>query len=165
MKQNLTQDEKMKYLLKKYGANEMLKALHDLNDDIDRLYEIELEAEKEYYSDSKNKEIITIELLNKELTDMGYCVRFNDILQQIEITGQSTLESTEHIRDNIPSIVSDDLKHKYKGCTTVYVQETLKVIATRNRYNPVLDMLATAEYDGNDYLSELYDMAIFGYAT
>lgn len=158
LKQNLTKEEKLSYLIRMYGADEILKGLHDFNDDVDEYYNEILKAVQEEYADNKNKQMITISLLTQEIEQMGYSVRFNDILQKIEVSGQSQLESTEHISDNIPSILADDLKYKYKGCTTVYIQETLKVIATRNRYNPVLDKLKTAEYDGNDYLSELYEI-------
>ena len=67
-------------------------------------------------------------------------------------------ESAEHIQANISAILYSELQSQYKRCNMQIISSYLDIIASRNRYNPVLDFLDSVEYDGNDYLTELYEI-------
>ncbi len=102
-------------------------------------------------------EDFTPEVLSAYLEENGITVRFNDITKAVDIEGMNN-ESAEHIQANISAILYSELQSQYKRCNMQIISSYLDIIASRNRYNPVLDFLDSVEYDGNDYLTELYEI-------
>ena len=103
------------------------------------------------------KEDFTPEVLNAYLEENGISVRFNDITKAVDISGMEH-ESPEHLQANIAALLYSELQSQYRRCTVQTVSAYLDIIASRNRFNPVLDCLNSVEYDGGDYLSELYEI-------
>lgn len=104
-----------------------------------------------------NREYFTIDALQNYLDNKGITVRHNVITNNIDISGYDHRESAEHILSNLPVIIYSDLAGVYKGVSVNLVTEMLGVIATRCRFNPVLDRLATVVWDGKDHLQAVYD--------
>lgn len=102
-------------------------------------------------------DLFTPEALSDYLSERGVTVRLNDVTQTIDIEGMQG-ESKERLHSNIAAILYSELQGKYKRCNIQIISAYLDIIASRNRYNPVLELLNAVEYDGKDYLSELYSI-------
>ena len=114
----------------------------------------EMRAER---SHMEARDRLTIETLEDELRDRGISVRHNVISNAMEVTGYHARESAEHIAANLPVVLYSELCNDYKSCSSQTITEYLRVIATRNEFNPVLDMLNAGKWDGRDHLAALYD--------
>lgn len=101
--------------------------------------------------------LFTPEVLSDYLSEKGVTIKLNDITQSIDIEGTQG-ESKEHIHSNIAAILYSELQGNYKRCNIQIISAYLDIIASRNRFNPVLELLSSVEYDGKDYLSELYSI-------
>lgn len=64
----------------------------------------------------------------------------------------------ETLQNDLPIIIYDELKQKYKKCDKGMVQDLLGVIAGKTRFNPVMDMIGGGSWDGSDRLEELYNI-------
>ena len=102
-------------------------------------------------------DLFTPEVLSDYLTENGVTVRLNDVTQLIDIEGMQG-ESQERLHSNISAILYSELQGEYKRCNMQIVSAYLDIIASRNRYNPVIELLNSYEYDGGDYLAELYSI-------
>ena len=103
------------------------------------------------------RERLTIEALADELKEMGIEVSHNVISNSIEVKGYSDIESTEHILSTLPTLIYSELCGKYKGVTQQIISDYILVLATRNRFNPVLELLNSVKWDGKDHLATVYD--------
>lgn len=113
-----------------------------------------IEKQKEEFNKG---ELFTPDTLQEYLTGKGITVRLNDITQAIELDGLKN-ENKEHLRANIAAILYSELQGRYKRCTMQITAAYLDVVASRNNYNPVIELLKRYKYDGKDRLSELYDV-------
>ena len=102
-------------------------------------------------------DIFTPDTLQEYLTEKGVTVRLNDITQTVSISGMEG-ESQEHIHQNIAAILYSELQEKFKRCNIQIITAYIDIIASRNRHNPVLELLNSVQYDGKDHLSELYSI-------
>lgn len=102
-------------------------------------------------------DLFTPEVLSDYLTENGVTVRLNDVTQSIDIEGMQG-ESQERLHSNISAILYSELQGNFKRCNIQIISAYLDIIASRNRYNPVIELLNSYEYDGRDYLSELYSI-------
>ena len=103
---------------------------------------------------SKSKPFLTEDTLCGYLESRGMEVRLNVITHDIEISGVPDVYNPETVRNDLPVILHDALKQKYR-CDRQTVADLLSLIAGRNRYNPVLEMIDGGEWDKRDYLDEL----------
>ena len=111
---------------------------------------------KEPQKDDTN-DLFTPEVLSDYLTENGVTVRLNDVTQSIDIEGMQG-ESQERLHSNISAILYSELQGNFKRCNIQIISAYLDIIASRNRYNPVIELLNSYDYDGRDYLSELYSI-------
>ena len=102
-------------------------------------------------------DLFTPEVLSDYLTENGVTVRLNDVTQSIDIEGMQG-ESQERLHSNISAILYSELQGNFKRCNIQIISAYLDIIASRNRYNPVIELLNSYDYDGRDYLSELYSI-------
>lgn len=100
--------------------------------------------------------MITIDGVASYLKERGIVVRYNVINHTVDIDGLNKRYGLERLADMLPVIAYDDLKKMYKSCPKGDVQDAIGVISDINRYNPVLDMLEAAKWDGRDRLPELF---------
>lgn len=101
---------------------------------------------------------ITIEGVDTYLQSIGVAVRYNVINHTVDISGIDEKYGLERLADLLPVIAYDDLKRMYKSCPKDDVKDAIGVIADVNRYNPVLDMLEAASWDGKDRLPDIFDV-------
>lgn len=103
------------------------------------------------------KEYLTIEILENELKLLNITVKYNLISNSIEVNGYNKNESPIHILNNLPTLLYSKLCSKYKGTSQQIISDYIMVIATRNRFNPVLDLFEKVVWDGKDHLQDLYN--------
>ena len=96
------------------------------------------------------KELFTIEIMAQELSDHGITIKTNDITNDVEISG------TDSDLDKMAIEMYSELRGVYRSVNRNNVFDFISVIAAKNNYNPVLDMLNASTWDGKDHLGELY---------
>lgn len=101
---------------------------------------------------------LTIHNLETYLKLMNISVKYNDITHKLSISGVDQKESNDHINENIIPLIYDTMQHEFKKCNVNMIKQFLEVIATRNRFNPVIDMLNGVKWDGIDRLEQVYNM-------
>lgn len=100
---------------------------------------------------------LTINNLTAFLKSKDITVRYNEITHETEYS-EIKGESYEHIRENMPALIYDELHFLLDNCTMERISSYLTVIATRNKYNPILEQISQAKWDGKSRLSEVYEM-------
>lgn len=119
---------------------------------------IDLQAENNSTSESNSqrriKPYLTEESLDEYLTSNGITVRLNVITHEIDAGGVDAIYNPESTRNDLPVILYDELKQRFR-CDKQTLCDLLNLIAGRNRYNPVLELIDLDEWDGEDYLGQL----------
>ncbi|MCM1316463.1 MAG: CHC2 zinc finger domain-containing protein, partial [Alistipes senegalensis] len=88
----------------------------------------------------------------------GYSIRYNQITHCYEFIGFGKQESPEHLAENVPTILYDQLRKEYSKVSLLSIMNYITLYATRNRYNPVLDMIKAEKWDGKDRVNQIYDI-------
>ena len=86
---------------------------------------------------SKKKEMIDYKLFSEFIEKQGYSVRYNQITHNFEFFGFDKGESAEHLAENVPTILRDQLEKIYTHVTKQKVIDYITRYATRHKYNPV----------------------------
>lgn len=92
------------------------------------------------------------------IEENGYSVRYNQITHNFEFEGFDKGESTEHLAENVPSILRDSLKKQFSGVTRQSVLEYITRYATRHKFNPILNAIKSVKWDGKNYVGQIYDI-------
>lgn len=86
-------------------------------------------------------------------------VKWNEITKAIDFKGRGFIgQAQEHIGANIVHLLYSELQGCYKRCTLDTIAGYLNIVATRNIYNPVAELLAETKWDGQDRIAELCDI-------
>lgn len=102
------------------------------------------------------KPMIDYELFTESLKKQEYSIKYNQITHTFEFFGFDKGESAEHLAENVPTILQDQLKKEYTHVSKQLVMDYITRYATRNKYNPVLDQIKTTKWDGKDRIEEIY---------
>jgi len=105
---------------------------------------------------SRQDDIITIARTDEYLKQINISIKYNQITRDTDIQGEISKYDPEHIKNNLLTDVYDQLKLIYKKCPKRDFVDHIAYIASRNRYNPVLNMIEGTKWDGIDRLPELY---------
>lgn len=108
-------------------------------------------------SKGRIKPYLTEECLDEYLSANGITVRLNVITHEVEAGGVECCYNPESTRNDLPVILYDELKQRFR-CDKQTLCDLLNLIAGRNRYNPVLELIDLCEWDGEDYLGQLVDI-------
>lgn len=114
----------------------------------------EMEATGREADNPKGKPVLTLTLLEECLQDMSISVRLNVVSREVSIMGVDSEFDPEALASQLHIILHDYLQHGFR-CNKDKVADLLAVIAGKNRFNPVIDMLNSAEWDGTDRVQEL----------
>lgn len=99
---------------------------------------------------------LTLEVLEEWLDGNNIRLSSNEITHEMVVAGFSEVYNPQSIAEHMHVIIHDTLKSRYK-CNASLIQNLLAVIAEKNRFNPVINMLSNAPaWDGIDRLEELY---------
>lgn len=108
-------------------------------------------------SKGRIKPYLTEESLDEYLAANGITVRLNVITHEVEAGGVECCYNPESTRNDLPVILYDELKQRFR-CDKQTLCDLLNLIAGRNRYNPVLELINLCEWDGEDYLGQLVEI-------
>ena len=108
--------------------------------------------------EKKKKLIITYELFVEFIEKQGYSIRYNQITHNFEFFGFDNGESTEHLAENVPTILHDKLKLMYTHVSKQNIIDYITRYATRHKYNPVLNAIQSVKWDGVDRVGQIYDI-------
>lgn len=129
-----------------------------------------IESLEDFVLDVKNRQAITSLLAQNHsnkaadikatrlfLHSFGITIRHNNMTHRTEIAGLPDFYQGEEELKSLGTIAKDTLaKLKFKSLGNI--SNNLDLITLENRYHPVLDVLHSAEWDGKDRLSEIYDI-------
>ena len=105
----------------------------------------------------KGKSHLNTEALERFMLENGLSVRLNVITHEIEMIGLPPDYNPETKRQDFPVYLHDNLKADYR-CDLQTVVNLLSLIAGKNRYNPVLDLIDSVEWDRHDYFGDLIEI-------
>ncbi len=119
--------------------------------------ESDADSEDQQNQKAPPKPYLTEAILEEYLIASGITVKLNVVTHEVEIGGISAEYNPESSRNDLPVILYDNLKLDYR-CDKQTVGDLLNLIAGRNRYNPVLELIDCGEWDGTDYLGQLVEI-------
>ena len=102
----------------------------------------------------QTKPYLTIDALIDELVERDIYIRFNDMTQDIEVTGTDL--NQQHILEDLPTMLYSELQGKYRNATQKNIISYIRYIAFENNYNPVIDYLRLHDWDGIKRFDSLY---------
>ena len=109
-------------------------------------------------SNKKKPDFDDFSLFNDFMLRHGYSIRYNQITHCYEFIGFGEQESPEHLAENVPTILYDQIRKEYSKVNMMSIMNYITLYATRNRYNPVLDMIKAEKWDGKDRVTEIYNI-------
>ncbi len=109
-------------------------------------------------SSKKKPDFDDFSLFDDFMLRHGYSIRYNQITHCYEFIGFGKQESPEHLAENVPTILYDQLRKEYSKVNLLSIMNYITLYATRNRYNPVLDMVKAEKWDGKDRVTEIYNI-------
>lgn len=109
-------------------------------------------------SSKKKPDFEDFSLFDDFMLRHGYSIQYNQITHCYEFIGFGTQESPEHLAENVPTILFDQLRKEYSKVNMFSITNYITLYATRNRYNPVLDMIKAEKWDGVDRVTEIYNI-------
>lgn len=108
-------------------------------------------------NDTQKKPYFKIESLEKELAERGIEIKFNQIANSKDFfKNNNKLSKTE--ANEIPTMLYSELCDKYKAININLVGLYLNTIGKKSKYNPVLDLFNSNQWDGQDHLTKVYDV-------
>ena len=94
----------------------------------------------------------------KFIESRKYSIRYNQITHDFEFYGFDKKESPEHLAENVPSILQDELRTIYSHISKQIVIDYITRYATRHKFNPVLSTIQSVKWDGVDRINQIYDI-------
>ncbi len=111
---------------------------------------------------SGRKPPLDIDTLQGILENEGITVRYNQITHSLDIRGVPGEYNLESLNAELPTILWDCYRKRY-SCTAASIAEQLGIIGGLNRFNPVKEMLDSAEpWDGTDRVEQIYNFLNIG---
>ena len=108
-------------------------------------------------NDTQKKPYFKIESLEKELEERGIEIKFNQIANSKDFFKNNNKLSKNEANE-IPTMLYSELCDKYKSININLVGLYLNTIGKKSKYNPVLDLFNSNQWDGQDHLTKVYDV-------
>ena len=106
--------------------------------------------------EKKKKPPFTIEVLENYLQQHGSSIRENIITHEIEVQGLPEEYNFEGNSGHLSGIIYSELKKAEIPSSMNAITAYLPIIAKKNGYNPVAEILKGKTWDGKNRLAELY---------
>ena len=119
---------------------------------------IKVQGEKQ-----QNKPVLRIEDLERYLFEQGISIRFNEISRRQVAFSQNEKLNKEfggYLSHVLVGFIYDSIRDHYTQVSYQTIQEFLAIIGIKNRFNPVLELINSLEWDGCERIPEIY--AILG---
>lgn len=135
-------------VLKKYGKEKTLEILKKLQ-------------VKEYKEDifpinSANE--LNADNFSKILDYLGIKIRFNVITKRISVEGMPKKYADSDVYNILPIYLKDILRNNGIKVNTNIIEEYILLEISKNNFNPFIDFLTSNKWDGNDRITELFDI-------
>ncbi len=140
------------------GSEKTIQLIESVLNGNEYIFTSKPSSEPQQVSTSRKRQIITYELFAEFLEKQGYSIRYNQITHNFEFFGFDESESKEHLAENVPTILHDQLKLIYTHVTKQVIMDYITRYATRNRYNPILNAIKSVKWDGKDRVGQIYDI-------
>ena len=121
-------------------------------------YKPSTSSEPQEDTSKKKKQMIDYDIFAEFLEKQGYSVKYNQITHNFEFFGFDEGESKEHLAENVPTILYDELKKLYTRVTKQIIMDYITRYATRHKYNPVLNAIKSVKWDGKDRVGQIYNI-------
>ena len=108
--------------------------------------------------EKKKKPPFTIEVLENYLQQHGISIRENIITHEMEVQGLPEEYNFEGNSGHLSGILYSELKKAEIPSSMNAITAYLPIIAKKNGYNPVAEILKGKTWDGKNRLAELYDI-------
>lgn len=105
---------------------------------------------------TEKKQSIKYEFFSEFIEKQGYSVKYNQITHNFEFLGFDKGESVEHLAENVPTILYDQLKEIYTHVSKQLIMDYITRYATRHKYNPILELIKATKWDGIDRIERIY---------
>ncbi len=115
-------------------------------------------SEPQQDNSNKKKPVLDYDIFAEFLEEQRYSIRYNQITHNFEFFGFDEGESKEHLAENVPTILQDQLKKLYSRVSKQGVLDYITRYATRHKYNPVLNAIKSVKWDGKDRVTEIYNI-------
>ena len=107
----------------------------------------------------KQSKQISIESMRYLLKAFGITVRLNDMNHKMEVKGLPPKYNAEDACNLLGTLIVDIASAlSFKRVYEPTIHSILNVLANENHYHPVLELLDTEQWDGEDRLPEIYRM-------
>lgn len=102
---------------------------------------------------------LNIETAEWALQDMGVTLRWNLLLNEMEVDGLPECYSSGNAINILPVLLSDHLKGiGCKGVSQQAIDGVLTCVADKNRYNPIETFLTGGDWDGVDRIGATFEI-------
>ena len=140
------------------GSEKTIQLIESVLNGNEYIFTSKPSSEPKQVSTSKKRQIITYELFAEFLEKQGYSIRYNQITHNFEFFGFDENQSKEHLAENVPTILHDQLKQIYTHVTNQVITNYITMYATIHRYNPILNAIKAVKWDGKDHVTQIYDI-------
>ncbi|MDE5618904.1 MAG: hypothetical protein K2I80_00045, partial [Ruminococcus sp.] len=140
------------------GSVKAVQLIENVLNGSEYIFTSKLSSEPQQNIPNNKKQMIDYELFSEYLKKQEYSVRYNQITHNFEFFGFGGNESKEHLAENVPTILLDQLKKMYTRVTRQIIIDYITLYATRHKYNPILNAIKTVKWDGKDHVTQIYDI-------
>ncbi len=138
------------------GSEKATQLIENILNSNEYIFTSKPSSKSQQVSTSNKKQMIDYELFSEFLEKQGYSIRYNQITHNFEFFGFDKGESVEHLAENVPTILRDNLKKLYSHVSRQDITDYITQYATRHKYNPVLSAIKSVKWDGKDRIEEIY---------
>lgn len=140
------------------GSEKAIQLIESVLNGDEYIFTSKPSSETQYDISNKKKQMIDYEMFSEFLEEQRYSIRYNQITHNFEFFGFDKGESAEHLAENVPTILYDQLKKIYTRVTKQIIVDYITRYATRHKYNPVLNAIQSVKWDGKDRVGQIYDI-------
>ena len=140
------------------GSEKTVQLIENVLNGNEYIFTSEPSSELQHNYISNKKQRIDYELFAEFLEKQGYSIRYNQITHNFEFFGFDENESKEHLAENVPTILLDQLEKIYTHVTKQKIIDYITRYATRHKYNPILNAIKAVKWDGKDHVTQIYDI-------
>ena len=140
------------------GSEKTIQLIESVLNGNEYIFTSKLSSKQKQVNTNRKKQRIDYEIFAEFLKNQGYSIRYNQITHNFEFFGFDENESKEHLAENVPTILLDQLEKIYTHVTKQKIIDYITRYATRHKYNPILNAIKAVKWDGKDHVTQIYDI-------
>ena len=123
--------------------------------------QLSTDASKYSYNEKWDGETLNEENFRRYLVSKGYEVKFNTLSRKVNYFGIDGI-ATQHLENSFPIIAYNDLHRELQRVNPKICGSFINLIANKNEFNPVRDLIQGATWDGKNHLETVYTVLNIG---